>query len=259
MAFYLHDKARIEQELRRNVLLNLYALGDLDDFFWPFTCWHAGGTSDSIEAIALLYAAPQLPTLIAMTHEKKPMHDLLTAITHLLPRRFYAHLSPGLESALSGTYAVEFHGDHMNMGLVAPEMVMNVPCQDAIGLGTAELPEIEEFYARCYPGNWFDRRMLETGRYYGIRNAGKLVSVAGVHVYSPRYKIAALGNIATDPLFRGMGHARQLVARICQELLREGCQIGLKVKSDNIAAVSCYKKLGFAVVSDYIEYVFAAK
>src|SRR5262249_59681854 len=30
----LHDRERIEPVLRRNVFLRIYALGDLDDFFW---------------------------------------------------------------------------------------------------------------------------------------------------------------------------------------------------------------------------------
>lgn len=30
----LHDKARIEAFLRKNVYLHIYSIGDLDDFFW---------------------------------------------------------------------------------------------------------------------------------------------------------------------------------------------------------------------------------
>ncbi|MEJ7708630.1 MAG: hypothetical protein WKF84_01940 [Pyrinomonadaceae bacterium] len=30
----LHSKVEIERLLRRNLYLHLYALGDLDDFFW---------------------------------------------------------------------------------------------------------------------------------------------------------------------------------------------------------------------------------
>ena len=36
----LHDKAVIEGFLRRNPLLHIYPLGDLDDFFWPHTTWY---------------------------------------------------------------------------------------------------------------------------------------------------------------------------------------------------------------------------
>ena len=36
----LHDKDTIARLLRRVVCLNLYAIGDLDDFFWPHTIWY---------------------------------------------------------------------------------------------------------------------------------------------------------------------------------------------------------------------------
>jgi hypothetical protein len=54
--------------------------------------------------------------------------------------------------------------------------------------------ELEEFYRVSYPGNWFEPYTLETGCYYGIRHGASLISVAGVHVYSQHYKVAALGN-----------------------------------------------------------------
>jgi hypothetical protein len=30
----------IEAFLRRNPELHIYSIGDLDDFFWPYTAWH---------------------------------------------------------------------------------------------------------------------------------------------------------------------------------------------------------------------------
>ncbi|HEX4607636.1 MAG TPA: GNAT family N-acetyltransferase, partial [Urbifossiella sp.] len=110
-------------------------------------------------------------------------------------------------------------------------------------------------YAASYPGNWFAPRMLETGCYYGVRRGGELVSVAGVHVYSPRYGAAALGNITTRPDHRGRGLGAAVTARVCRELLRAGVAcVGLNVKADNAAAVRCYQALGFEPVADYAEY-----
>ena len=34
------DKAAIEAFLRRDVSLHAYSIGDLDDFFWPYTSWY---------------------------------------------------------------------------------------------------------------------------------------------------------------------------------------------------------------------------
>ena len=84
-----------------------------------------------------------------------------------------------------------------------------------------------------------------------IRRGRALVSVAGVHVYSPQYKVAALGNITTRPDARGQGLGTAVTARLCQELLRAGMEcVGLNVKADNQGAVACYEKIGFARVAD---------
>jgi hypothetical protein len=44
-----------------------------------------------------MYVGCPLPTLLALSNEQRVIADLLSAIRHLLPNRFYAHLSPGLE------------------------------------------------------------------------------------------------------------------------------------------------------------------
>ena len=72
--------------------------------------------------------------------------------------------------------------------------------------------------------------MLETGKYFGIREGKKLVAVAGVHVYSREYKVAALGNITTHIDFRGKGLAAAVTGQLCQELVDEGLMVCLNVK-----------------------------
>jgi hypothetical protein len=52
------------------------------------------------------------------------------------------------------------------------------------------LPDVQAFYDRAYSGNWFESQMLDTGQYFGLKEDGRLVSVAGVHVYSREYKVA---------------------------------------------------------------------
>src|SRR5664280_357173 len=70
-------------------------------------------------------------------------------------------------------------------------------------LSIEDLAIIKELYSVSYPQNWFDSRMLETNKYYGYFINYKLVGVSGIHVFSEEYKVAALGNIATHPDYRG--------------------------------------------------------
>jgi len=255
----LHDKEEIERFLRGNVYLHIYSIGDLDDFFWPHTAWYGLRENGRIEAVALIYTGQALPTLLALSDKCDVMRELVASMSDVLPEKFYAHLSPGVEAVLCGAYDMEAHGEHWKMGLKDRAAVFGYDCSDVVNPGPAEEDEILRFYEQSYPGNWFDARMLETGQYFGIRKGGVLVSVAGVHVYSATYGVAALGNIATLPSQRGRGYGTAVTARLCQSLSSSVEQIGLNVKADNSAAISCYRKLGFERVAAYGEFVVRRK
>src|SRR5438270_4245 len=89
-----------------------------------------------------------------------------------------------------------------------------------------DLDDLQSLYRISYPENWFDPRMLETGHYYGIRRDAKLVSVAGVHVYSPQYKIGVLGNVTTHPDYRGQRLGSAVCAKLCKVLLETVDHVG---------------------------------
>jgi predicted GNAT family acetyltransferase len=86
-----------------------------------------------------------------------------------------------------------------------------------------------------------------------MRAAGQLVSVAGVHICSPAFRVAVLGNVATHPDHRGPGHARTAVRSLCAGIRRQVDHIGLNVKADNVSAIRCYEALGFDVIGRYEE------
>ena len=72
----LHDKEIIERFLRKDVDLHIYCIGDLDDFFWPYTIWYGSKHSGNIDAIALMYVGLSLPTLLALSNEYDVMAEL---------------------------------------------------------------------------------------------------------------------------------------------------------------------------------------
>ena len=161
------------------------------------------------------------------------MAELLLSIHHLLPLQFYAHLSPGLASVLRDTHHLAPHGMHYKMALSGPTKLAQIDGFGVVQIGAAELAELQAFYQESYPGNWFNPRMLETQQYFGIRADGRLVSAGGIHVYSPRYRVAVVGNIATHPAHRGRGYGTAVTARVCQSLAQAVKDIGLNVKADN--------------------------
>lgn len=257
----LHEKEKIWNFLKANPSLNLYSIGDLDDFFWPYTTWYALMDGQRIVQLALLYCASSLPILLAMVEDDSSadMQLLLRSILPLLPRRFYAHLQRATSESLLQNYQLESHGVHYKMVLRWPERLDQVDTSRVSALTRTDLSDLEAFYRTSYPGSWFDPRLLETGYYYGVRAGSSLLSVAGIHVYSREYSVAALGNITTHPAYRGQGLATQASAQLCKSLLKTVKTIGLNVHAENNAALACYSRLGFERVAVYEEFMCTLK
>ncbi|MFF5175688.1 GNAT family N-acetyltransferase [Micromonospora sp. NPDC000089] len=250
-----HDRDALAALLRRDPVLHAYQLGDLDDFFWPYTSWFRRD-----DQVALLYHAVTPPVLLAFANpaDTPGLAALLADLAPMLPTRVYAHLSPGLLPVLTRWYDVAPGGGaHHRMALTDPDRLAAVAPAGEV-LDRADLPALRALYAVAYPGNWFDPRMLDTGRYVGIRDGGELVSVAGVHVWSPTYRVAALGNVTTHPRVRGRGHASAAVAALCARLRPHVDHVTLNVKADNTAAVRVYERLGFRRVAEFGEHLLTA-
>ncbi|WP_433280249.1 GNAT family N-acetyltransferase [Micromonospora sp. CA-244673] len=244
-----HDRAVLAELLGRDPVLHAYQLGDLDDFFWPYTSWFRRG-----DEVVLLYHGVELPTLLAFAPPERAgdLAALLAEAAPMLPARLWAHLSPGLDATVARWYAVSDAAAHHRMALTDPARLAAV-APAGVPLGRADLPELRELYAAAYPGNWFDPRMLDTGRYVGVREDGRLVAVAGVHVWSPTWRVAALGNVTTHPDVRGRGLAGAAVAALCAGMRAAVDHVTLNVKADNVAAVRLYERLGFTRVADFTE------
>ena len=254
----LRDRDEIATFLRRRPAVHAYALGDLDDFFWPHTRWLGWQVDGRLVQIALLYDEPDPPVLLALAEEPHAgMAELLLAASERLPSTMYAHLSPSLLTPIAPALVPTTEpAAHQKLGLVRPDALAPYDTHDVALLTPGDLAEVERFYASAYPGTWFQPRMLETGRYVGVRREGELVCVAGVHVWSPAWHVAALGNVATLPEARGAGLATAACARLCRMLLDDGIDtISLNVRADNAAAIRAYEKLGFAHAADYVEVV----
>ena len=114
-----------------------------------------------------------------------------------------------------------------------------------VKLNNSHADKLAEFYQKAYPDGYFDRRLLETEKYFGWFEGGNIASVAGVHVCPPDNKVAVLGSIATDPEYRGKGLATILTSYLVNELVEEERLVCLNVRSENIPAIKCYQNIGF--------------
>lgn len=105
-----------------------------------------------------MYIGVKRPTVLAFADQMPSLQTLLQAVRPLLPRRFHAHLSPGLTPLLTEHFQLTALGAFYKMGLAA----------------------IQAFYAQCcYLDNFFRERMLATGHYYVVwRDGAPLPGVA---------------------------------------------------------------------------------
>jgi hypothetical protein len=113
------NKETIETFLRKDPLLHIYEIGDLDPFFWPHTTWYGhANPGGELAAIALLYTGMELPTLLALERQEAgAMRQLLGELVASLPRRFYAHLSPDMDQVLQSARELDRKGRFLKMGL----------------------------------------------------------------------------------------------------------------------------------------------
>lgn len=261
MKYYIteiRDKNIIEAFFSKNPGLYVYQLGDLDDFFFKFTKWHALIQNDEIKQIVFLYYGSELPVLLAIAEENVSETEiLLKDIAHLLPKKFYSHLSAELKDVYMGIMNMEIHGRHFKMNLNKNKFKMINNDGNVRRLSKEDYKEIKIFYESNYPDNWFDKRMLETGKYFGYIINEKITGVAGIHVYSEQYKTSALGNIVTDVNFRGKSICQKLTSVLCEDLFLTVEHIGLNVSAENAPAIKCYKNLGFEIIHEYREILFS--
>jgi predicted GNAT family acetyltransferase len=116
--------------------------------------------------------------------------------------------------------------------------------QEAVTLGTADLPAMRELVELTKPGP-FGERTHELGTFLGIRVGGQLVAMAG-----ERMKLTGFTEITvvcTHPAHRGRGHARILLAALSRAIAARGEIPFLHVFSDNQPAIALYRRMGFGV------------
>jgi ribosomal protein S18 acetylase RimI-like enzyme len=251
----LHDRGVLAGVFQRDPAIHVYELGDLDDFFWPFTTWYGLEEHGVIRSAVLVYWASTLPVVIALAREGQSwaVTTLLERMRPILPRRFYAHLAIGASRALPSELRVEPHGVHDRMVLADWSTIETTDVAGAVRLDPGDARDLEAFYAEAYPGNWFDPRLLETGAYFGVREDGALVAACGVHVVSRAQRVAALGNVAVRPDRRGQGLAQIAVAATCADLRPDVDHLALNVFAGNEEGVRLYRGLGFERVGSYEE------
>ncbi|MFX0084905.1 MAG: GNAT family N-acetyltransferase [Candidatus Hodarchaeota archaeon] len=250
------DKKNLYKHFSKDVFQFAYHIGDLDDFFFPDCTWFALYDGKILEEVILLYSGLSIPTVLVFGSPIK-MPLLIHGIIQHLPNRFYCHYQKEFEPYFKERYRINTLGTHLKMKYT--ESISNLAISETsnyILFKEEDKNEIIEFYEEAYPDGYFEPYMLLTGKYYGIKINNEIKSVAGVHVYSEKNRIAVLGNIATHPSMRGKGLAKSCIIKLLHSFKGKIDHIGLNVKEINYPAVRLYQNLGFEIHSSYEEGFF---
>ena len=116
------------------------------------------------------------------------------------------------------------------------------PDVDAVQLSADDVPEMLELVARTKPGP-FARRTIEMGSYIGLREAGRLVAMAGERFHPPGW--TEISAVCTAPEHRGRGLATRLMQALAYAIRDRGETPFLHVTSSNTAAIGLYEAMGY--------------
>ena len=182
---------------------------------------------------------------------KRYRHGVLPfiAYNHALPESIIAlneWLEPGETFFLIGDLPHLPSNWELITELPCAQMILPGPVAfkpaDVVHLGAADRDEMFDLINKVQPG-YYEPDTHQLGNYYGIRQEGKLVSVAGERIRLEGF--TEVSAICTDTAYTGRGYAQQLTTHVCRVNLERGITPFLHVLQTNERAIRIYEYLGF--------------
>lgn len=244
----LTDKAIILKYLEKDRLYAAYAIGDLEPQFFAQSTWIGAEEAGRLQALALNFRGLKLPAMFLMGDPNGLRAILENA---LCPAQ--AYLTCRAEH-LAMTHDFYAWDETIPMWRMVLEPASFQPRNgDCVRLTPAHSSQLTELYS-LGGGIGFSATQIQYGVFFGIFVERKLIAVAGTHLISANYGVAAIGNVFTHPDFRGQGYGTLTSNAVVSELLGIGIpDIILNVAQDNASAVHIYERLGFKNYCPFFE------
>ncbi|HEY2018412.1 MAG TPA: GNAT family N-acetyltransferase [Bryobacteraceae bacterium] len=234
------DPAVLEPWLNRDWPWGGFAIGDLEPQWMRHCEWR-----QSANTIVLLFSGLS-PLLICHYGDESGLAPILESLNE---PRVWVNIRPEFEDTFRRFYRPEKCVRMRRMYLEQPVASIG----KASSLSPSDRSEIEDLLAT---GEWvlFLPECLATGHYYGVRENGRLVAIAGTHLASPRYNIAALGTVFTHPAHRGKGLAAVCSSHVLSSIGRAGIRrVVLNVEDQKDGARRVYERLSFRTACTYLD------
>jgi ribosomal protein S18 acetylase RimI-like enzyme len=235
------DHGLIRSFLDRDRLYAAYALADLEDHETGRARWGIARAGSQVVSLVLEYAGPSPQPLFIAGRD-----DGIEAILRDVIRPSIAYLAylPASERAVATRYRIE-PGPPMVRMWVDRSTFRPAVDPGVEPLSPSDVGELNRLYRLGF-GSWLAPQAIAEGVYFGIRVNRRLVAAAGTHVIGRRTGIAVVGNVLTQPEYRGRGYAQATTAAVTARLLEFCDHVVLNVRSDNPPALSAYRRLGYA-------------
>lgn len=230
--------------------LHIYALADLEEPYWSASSWWRDG--DAAVGLVTLPGGEGEVVYAVSSRDPEGSLRLLASLADRLGPGTLVTGPTGVGETLAKSRSVAWNRTYHRYLLTDPDAV-GAPAPDVVDLGPDNVKELLDLYAREPGAAFFRPSMLRHHTFVGIRREGRLVAVAGTHVFSERFGVAAIGAVVTDSAWRRQGLGREVTRGVVGRLTGRVEVIGLNAADRNHAAQRLYDQLGFQAALGYEE------
>jgi predicted GNAT family acetyltransferase len=227
--------------LSADPLSNVLPLGDLYAPLFDVSEVYAAVEKGRVAGVISVFHAFSLPSIAIGTATKRVKKALLKKALGTISTDFIALVTRD-EISLYEEFATVLHSyTEYQMFLVQPRNVEvnNIVAQKAT---KKDLEALNMFYVKHESQAW-NPVQFKAGPYYIVKQRNKIVSAAGIHIFTPQ--IAQLGNILTDKAYRQKGYGKACTTALVREISLRKRMISLFVRADNAPAIHMYEQMGF--------------
>lgn len=245
----LIDQTDIRARLEHDRAWAAFSLADLDPGPAARSTWFGPATGNSV---VLVYGAYNVPIVIG--HGEMDGCDRTLRDPAVVRKTAVAHLNvlPAWLPMIDRQFSRFDRREMVRMLLDVEALASSSPSR-AERLGPSDLADVQMLYAEDPPA-FFLPAQLGDGVYYGVRDGGDLVAIAGTHVVSDAGGVGALGNVHTRSDRRREGLAADVASAVTGELVRRGIStIVLNIVATNETARRVYERIGFREYCVYYE------
>jgi predicted GNAT family acetyltransferase len=204
--------------------------------------WHALSKRLSHLAVGSARALRFAPDIGPLAAARDDSPESLQALSNLVAEHGNVVLLQVGESPLPPNTTAEMTA--LGVQMVAQNLAPLEPDHRVERLTEADAREMLELATLTKPGP-FKARTHQLGGFWGIKENGKLVAMAGERMKLTGF--TEVSGVCTHPDVRGRGYAGLLSRTVATQIQKRGETPMLHAFASNTAAVSLYESLGFVL------------